>query len=532
MDRFEKFFSIVALFLTFYGVWMYAQHNLGYLGLWWDETAQFWISQGLSHYAEPGAVPQGIVAVLKFNREQNLDPGGFSTLQHLWTKWGTNIEWVRSLPFLFFLILQLCMGALCWKISKSWLMTIVGLSLPLAYPGVLYFGMENRAYAMEMAGVACAVVFLAYTIKANSRAWFLLLGTLCAFFMTARYSYVFTISAIFCTLLYGVPKSTKGEIVKYGKNLAIFSAPIFIVGGIIFWYVLRSQIWPEMTNTNYFRISVPDYTQASVLASNENMVALIAKNIFSVTALPISLSIFYYLFVQGPVYRLLLARHADLRFGYTNSWLFIFVLTVQVITIFASFVGVYPWDIDTRWNAYLLAVSMIGVIALLGEVRMIWQAYERAYPERSKYYNQKIRIIAVIAGLVFCGANTIQAMTYSQSSSSPWTDLSKQIDQYQIIKKPPGKIFVTRYDIPVIRYLYEHGPFKGGALYPNNFRFETDQEWREQGPVEFLDNEIGYIISGTPISELQRRFPHNKLVEHITEQNSLIIITNQAPKLN
>lgn len=54
----DKILPVVLLGCSLAALAQYAHGNLGYPGFWWDETAQFWISQGISHYAEPWTAPR------------------------------------------------------------------------------------------------------------------------------------------------------------------------------------------------------------------------------------------------------------------------------------------------------------------------------------------------------------------------------------------------------------------------------------------------------------------------------------------
>ncbi len=504
---------------------IYAFHNLGYLGMWWDETAQFWISQGINHYAEPGTGPGSISDVFHFNSLQNLDPGGFSVIAHYWTKLSREIEWVRALPLAFFIILQICMGAIAWRVSKSLVIAGIAFALPLMYQWILYFGMENRAYSMEMAGIACSLYFLLRALHRNSLSGFLLLGIICSISLTSRYSFIVCLISLSSVLLYCKPGGWGKTFIPYLYRLILFSIPIFLTGLIIFWYMLRHQLWGEMTDSGYLGFAAPVYSRGSVLAGNTEYWKLVQRNIFSLPAIPITLSIVYFLFIQGPLHRALRRRHCLAPGNFLPSLLFVFVLAMQGTSFAISFLGYYPWDILARWNAYLLAVSMIAVIALLAETHTLWQQYESVMPDSAKRTRTTINILGAVAGMLATLVFSHHGMHYYLSEKSPWSDISKQLDQYHEFQKHPGKLFVTRYDIPVVRYLYEFGPMKGYTDYPDLFRFETDSEWREQSTLDASLENIRYTISRAGIPELKNRFPKSEIAPVDPKQGPLLQVT-------
>ena len=142
-----------------------ARNNLKYTGMWWDEAAQFWVSQGLSNYAQPFAAPRGVRDVIRMNNSENLDPGGFSLLLHFWTRAGKGLKWLRSLPFLFFVLGAASLGLLGWRLNHSITFALGASAVTLLYRGALYFGFEIRAYSMEMAGVAVGTLLLVHALE-------------------------------------------------------------------------------------------------------------------------------------------------------------------------------------------------------------------------------------------------------------------------------------------------------------------------------------------------------------------------------
>jgi hypothetical protein len=189
-------YSLVSA-LLFSSLIVLARNNLKYTGMWWDEAAQFWISQGLSNYAQPFESPRSVGDVIRANRLENLDPGGYALLLHFWTKCNRGLEWLRSLPFAFLALGMVGLGLLGWRLSRSIGFALAACAVPLLYPAAVYFGFEIRAYSMEMAGVAVGALVLVHGLERPSFRRLSLLGLVCAVFLTSRYSYIVFIAARF-----------------------------------------------------------------------------------------------------------------------------------------------------------------------------------------------------------------------------------------------------------------------------------------------------------------------------------------------
>ncbi len=68
-------------------------------------------------------------------------------------------------------------------------------------------------------------------------------------------------------------------------------------------------------------------------------------------------------------------------------------------------------------------------------------------------------------------------------------------------------VFVEFYQVPVLRYLYEHGPYAGRGEYPASFRFETLQEWQASAPIDAARDGIAFVVGASPVAGAQARFP-------------------------
>ena len=222
--------SIVALSasgLLLAGFVLLAVHNLDYPGMWWDEATQFWVSQGISRYSPPFSQASGVRDVVRMNCLENLDPGGFSILLHVWTGFGRGLVWLRALPLVFFVVGAVALGLLGWRLTRSALFALGACAVSPLYPAALYFALEIRAYSMEMAGVAVGALALAHFRERPTRARAALLGVTCAAFLTSRYSFIFAALALGGTLAWVCARDARRR--PAAPCLVAFLAPVGLI---------------------------------------------------------------------------------------------------------------------------------------------------------------------------------------------------------------------------------------------------------------------------------------------------------------
>jgi len=69
---------------------------------WYDESGQYWMSQGLNHYSAAFSKPRPINDMVDANAMYSFDPGGFTLIVRFWSEVSTNHIWLRLLPEVFF----------------------------------------------------------------------------------------------------------------------------------------------------------------------------------------------------------------------------------------------------------------------------------------------------------------------------------------------------------------------------------------------------------------------------------------------
>jgi len=489
-----------------------AVNNLGYTGMWWDETAQFWVSQGLGNYSPPFAKLRGVRDVVRMNRAENLDPGGFSLLLHFWSAHGRGLKWLRGLPFAFYLLGAASLGLLGWRLTRSAHFALAASAVPLLYPAALYFSFEIRAYSMEMTGVAIGALALVHAMEKPSWTRASLLGVTCAAFLTSRYSFVLFTAAL-CFVFWRASARRLDRRVTRVQNLLAVLLPVFLAAAAVWWITLRHQLWAEMAG-GWLGVVSPVYTRASVLGHGANDLDLLWRNLFSPPALPITACALVVALPRRRVYARLqdspqAAELNRLRSVFTS--LYAVILGTQVLSIFASLLGAYPWDIASRWSAYLVMVSALSVIVLGAEFVVVLRAVLSGRAGACWPEGLARRAGGAVAFLVVA-VGWFQAISYRQTVESPHgTDLALQIDRLPLASLSDRSVFVAFYEVPVLRYLYEYGPYSGRSEYPEKYRFETQSEWRDKVPIDARGEGIAFVVSNLPFAKARARFPGSML---------------------
>jgi len=485
-----------------------AVNNLSYTGMWWDETTCFWGSQGLAKYVRPFAPPGGLREVVVLNRYESLDPGGFTVLLHFWTRAGTGLAWLRSLPFAFFLLGAACLGLLGWRLTGSSGAALAAAAVPMLYPAALYFAFEIRAFSMEMAGVAVGALGLVMAMERPSTARLALLGVVCAAFLSSRYSYALFAAGLCLAAFTGLVRHGIGVVAATRRMLALV-APLAAAGAGIVAVTLRHQVWPEM-HGGALGLTSPVYTRAAVLGEGTGGTGLLATNLVSAAALPITVAIAFFLLLRRYFNRALAPRGGGERpgdrLGLISS-LYVLVLAVQGISVIVSLLGWYPWDIDSRWSAYLVMVSAVAAVALGSDAVLLCRLALDRWVLGSAV-RSAIACLGVVPVLVLAVVAIDRATGHVQlMETSHRTNVAPQIDRLPIATLEPRSVFVAFYEVPVLRYLYEHGPYKDRAEYPRVYRFEKGSEWRAKLPIDARREGLRYLVSALPAEDVAARFP-------------------------
>ena len=498
--NFKKFYIVyktVAILLIMFALFFLAKNNLDYTGIWWDETASFWISQGLHNLSAINEPAKEFHETIYRNCEFNLDPGGQVVLLHFWTRFGKNLKWLRLFPFLFFLLSIIGLGFLARQWTGSSLLAVFAMALPFAYEPILHYAFEIRAHSMEVAGIVWGTFALSRVFEKPNIGNFFALGLICAAFMGSRYTYsIFVGSVCFAGLVFllSAPKNTRGKIIY---NSFAFFAPVVVSGLLIYRFSFRRHLISAMRFEYMNEWMVHGKSLAEILH-------FFQINFLSKIALPMTIALLAF-FVIRP-----LVRH---RF-FTNStksdnrpdfspfyWL---ILTCQILSFSFSAARFTPWYITKGWSLYLVALSMIALLLLASE--LLW--FFREHKENAKIRVMRyMKPMALTILLVITVVLSWHAASYRRSLR---VDFAPAIEYLERLDLPDRSIFVTFYGIPTVRYLYEYGPYRGSDKYPRVFQFETNSEWKKNVPIDVAGKGLLYFLTGRSPEEISRRLPHSE----------------------
>lgn len=489
--------ALLVLLLT--AVVLLAVHNLGYPGVWYDETVQIWIAQGVFPLGPVGETVGGWRDVVRMNRRANLDPGGFSLWLRVWSKAGFGLAWLRLSAYIFFLVTAVLLA--CWarELTSSASAACLAPFILLAYGLVLSFAFEIRAYSMEIAGVIAAGYALHRVVRDPSLVNHLVLGVVCSVALWSRYSFVVVagaaLGALACVRA-GTLDRSRVELEK----LACLLVPFLNSGALIYRFMLRYHAGhagqlrrggPNPIGPAEATIQAPDYVKYWVLRGQSfgTLATVLRENFLSPPALPITLTL-------GALALWPLVRHRRALTDWPGSTSFPAVATMallaQLISAALSLAGLYPWNLGQKWSLYLHGVSIVCVLYLASAG---WWVVRRS----------RAAPALAAAALAVAVIVTVRGATFRRAH---WADVSPALAQLDTMSLRRGSVFVAIHDVPTLRYFYELGPRRGLGPYPEAFRFER---LAETTTIDARKECLEYVLSPLDLDALARRLPGVRL---------------------
>jgi len=422
----------------------FSQHNLADANFWYDESGQFWMAKGLNHNSLPYAPTAGLGAVLFNNRQNNLDPGGFTVLLHYWTMISASPLFLRLLPFSFFVLGMVIVSRLTFIwFPKNWLSYFSGFIL-LWSDLLKHYAFELRAYSMEMCSTLLALYFchrIPHILQ--SKRYALLAGVAMAIGITARYSALFPVAALGLIIFYRVIRSFSR---KSFIHFLVFLLPIIVSVTAIYLVTLKYQN-PAGNSPSYVQSLMIKTGNFSGMISASATQQLIAPLV--VVLLAVVLFYSRSLFKQ---YRYFIA----------------YAVITNVFFISLSLVGKYPWAFNTKWD---ISTHTIFVLALLP---IIFIALELA-----RYINHQLGAIVQVAAIIFfLTFFIVKANTYVYAvnlNNTVYNNFSYY--HYKKSMRRDVKILANQEASSTLRYLFEYGPLNSRPdLYSNLSFFVNDHD--------------------------------------------------------
>lgn len=473
-----------------------AVHNLGYPGVWYDETVQIWIAQGVNAFAPVGQPRGGWRDTVRMNRAANLDPGGYSLWLHVWSAGGHGLAWLRLSAYLFLPLSAVLLA--CWarELTGSVSAACLAPFIPFAYGLVLSFAFEIRAYSMEIAGVVASGYALHRVVRDPGHLNHLVLGLVLSVFVWSRYSFVVgaiaALGALACVRARAFGRS-RSELEK----LACLLVPFLNSAALVYRFMLRhhlGQLKPARATPPgavQAAVEAPEYVRAWMLEGQSlgALPAALQENLLSPPALPITLTLI--VLVLWPRARRLRSI-AEWPGARTFPAVATMVFFAQLISAALSLRGSYPWSMGQKWSLYLHGASIVCVLYLASAG---WCAMRR----------WRAAPALAAAALVLAAGLTARAATFRRVH---WADVSPALVQLDAMPLRPRSVFVAVHDVPTLRYFYELGPRRGLGRYPEAFRFER---LRETSRIDAKQECLEYAVSPLDLEALSRRLPGVRL---------------------
>lgn len=407
---------VYALCLYFVG------RNILSAELWYDEAGQVFIAHGLNHWSEPMSPDGNLVDAFTANHDYNQDPGGYTALLYFWCKISSNHIWLRLLSFFFFLGTIVFTCLISFQILNNKLLAFISGLMVFALNGG-NFAHEIRAYSMELCGVVYGIwMVLEFRKDSSIRKTILMALGLC-FFITARYTMLVIGGILSCFVVYELMMHYKDGLLTKSKLallIAIYSVPLLITVFIIWKYQMAYQN-PDAKSLSYIQ-----YIQGGKF-----LILYIALAI-------ISLMTWRW---QNDSCKLLIT---------------IFVI-INAAFLFLGALSILPWNISGNKGAVFMLLLNITIFNCCTNVLM-----------------KNTRIFPYLTYLVLLGWTAYMLVIKHVGIANISRDGFRVSQIESALKNGEGPIYVSSWNSPEVRYLYEYGVLKDKVTsdnYPERFIF-------------------------------------------------------------
>ena len=488
MDKkISKVFTILLAFLPFVIV---AVKNLANPNFWFDESGQFWMALGLNHYSPSFSQRSGLVDVIINNMGYNLDPGGFTVILHYWTLISSSPVWLRTLPFLFFLVSAVFLWRIaCRFTSNSCLaLGVAVLALFCVDNRYVHYAFELRAYSMNYCGVIVSVFLLMRYFENQNRLNMFLFNLAMSFFIFSRYSFIITAFSLSVVVLIYNRKDIAHFIKKYIFSYIplVISVPIVVFMGL----KMNSGIAPSYVS--------------DLLLSGKDWHEII--RIVSSVLLSPYLGVVLCLAVLWGVLRI--KNNAFIKVE-----ALLIAIAIEHCVFFAlSMSGRHSWGYASRWDFDLRTLSLISAVIVGAYLVNHHIQLPKKYVAQGVSPNLPIWInrLFLWTGKYAFFVCTILIISYAcylpltgKKSFGPGDYL------YTILKDNnlafDGKrVFVPYYSQPTVRYIFEYTDFKNQLDNYKSFVFESNDEFISKNKI-FCDKFDYIFFSHATVDQYEER---------------------------
>lgn len=423
INNFEQIYFLFASLLITVLTLILLGLNLRYPFLWFDESITFWIAKGIHPESLPFTLEGDFTSCLYYNKYFNLDPGGFTILLHFWSKISNNHFFIRTLPFIFYVIYNIFFIKVIYiKINDYFLSTVLMIMINIFF-GYFSTSFELRGYSMELLTI---ILSLSLIIKSDKKMIPLkkifFHSIILALLMTSRYSSMIlvftTISIVYLSQL-----SSSKLVLQNVKLFVSLYLPFLVVSILIIFWSYQTQ--------KTFSNKLP---YLKYLNSNPEIIFEFKNLIFIILLIYL---IFLYIYSNK-----------------SNKNLILFTLLINLIFIFLSILGKYPWEpLNSRSNV----ISLTTILTFILTFNNIFF---------SLLLKKNIKFILSILVLIIFNFNAKKLLIRFDKKVEIYSDLLSMKD----LKNK--KILVDRWSNLSVRYLYEYGNLrylKKKHKYPINF---------------------------------------------------------------
>ena len=451
------------IWCLYFVVFSFLMLNLDNPNLWVDESGQFWISKGLNHVSEPLQQNGDLTDVIIQNQKYNLDPGGFSIILHFWSKVSNNHQWLRTLPFLFFVLTVVLYVKIIYQWTKHETFSLIFGLVPAFSPTMIQYAFEVRAYSMECFGVAFCLWFIQKTERQITVVSSLVYGCILAILVTSRYSMI--VPAAVVSLLYLINVFYRNEfgIASKIKFIFCYSLPLLISTALIYFVTLRYQ------NPS---AKPPAYINGMTLKYG---VSYLFEIKFFVPFILLLGFIIFYVYVRN--------KFEEIGKKFDNY--FWFLSGVNVIFIVLSIFGYYSYNFTSRWTISLHTLFLFSLSASASMGLLIWQT------RATQNLIRKLQIVTVsLIILTFVIRLTPLNKWFIYK---PLTHLYEPMKENNLRKYK--NILVSKSEYCSIRYLFEYGALKKtyepSSIYPTKFFISSTPDIEN---LDSVDAKYDFVI--------------------------------------
>jgi hypothetical protein len=338
--------------------------------LWFDESGQYWMSLGQSHFSPPLTSNGSLLEVWQRNIDSNLDPGGFTFLLRWWIKLvGSDLMTLRVFPSLFLILFLGIVLKFNLSISASKLEKVLSylfVMFLMTSPMILNYGFEIRAYSYSLAlSTLLIVLSISYFKKpfnSYGRALWLLSGLLAIF---GRYSSIPIILACIVVTTY----SRKSNLQKLKNQKKLWFSLDNIVGMILMGFMTLTYIFVtrEQNNQSGKPPKYVDYIMLKDKSISESF-RIVVSNFYSLPGmLLLSLLVISSILILTGNFKKLNIKWQGL------AWIY---LLSTILEIILSLVGLLPWSLNTRWsieNYSFVGLSLLFITQNAVHISFAWK---------------------------------------------------------------------------------------------------------------------------------------------------------------